>query len=162
MLYIKQVYDQEDVLALGNLKMDLMQYHLEYATRIGIKDKELLQYTLEQALYTVSSRDNFLFLVDGEIVGMAQVEEQVSAVDDSPILFVHGIYIRPNARQYSIGGFFLRYLCRRYKKRIECECWYGLPASTLYEKAGFKPILTRYVLPPSSRFYGSDQNCISE
>ena len=158
MLRIKQVYDQEDLLALGNLKMDLMQYHLEYAAQIGINDKELLQYTLEQALSTAPARDNFLFLVDGEIVSMAQVEEQVSTVDDNPILFVHGIYIRPNARHYSIGGFFLRYLCRRYKKRIECECWYGLPASTLYEKAGFKPMVTRYVLPASSRFHGSDQN----
>lgn len=158
MLRIKQVYDQEDILALGNLKMELMQYHLEYAAKIGIKDKELLQYTLEQALSTALSRDNFLFLADGEIVGMAQVEEQVSAVDNSPILFVHGIYIRPNARHHNFGGFFLRYLCRRYKKRIECECWYGLPASTLYEKAGFRPMLTRYMLPTSSRFYGSDQN----
>lgn len=158
MLRIKQVYDQEDILALGNLKMELMQYHLEYAAKIGINDKELLQYTLEQALSTALSRDNFLFLADGEIVGMAQVEEQVSAVDNSPILFVHGIYIRPNARHHNFGGFFLRYLCRRYKKRIECECWYGLPASTLYEKAGFRPILTRYMLPTSNRFYGSDQN----
>lgn len=158
MLRIKQVYDQEDILALGNLKMELMQYHLEYAAKIGINDKELLQYTLEQALSTAQSRDNFLFLEGDKTVGMAQVEEQVSAVDDSPILFVHGIYISPNARHYNLGGFFLRYLCRRYKKRIECECWYGLPASTLYEKAGFRPMLTRYVLPTSSRFYGSDQN----
>lgn len=31
MLRIKQVYDQEDLLALGSLKIDLMQYHLEYS-----------------------------------------------------------------------------------------------------------------------------------
>lgn len=158
MLHIKQIYDQEDLLALGKLKMELMQYHLEYSTQIGVNDKELLQYTLEQALSTAPSRDNFIFLVNGEIVGMAQVEEQISAVDDSLILFVHGIYIRPNARHYGIGAIFLRYLCRRYKKRVECECWYGLPASTFYKKAGFKPMVTRYVLPTSSRFYGSDQN----
>lgn len=158
MLHIKQVYDQEDILTLGKLKMELMQYHLEYAAKIGINDKELLQYSLEQALSTAPSRDNFIFLADDEVVGMAQVEEQISTVDDNPILFVHGIYIRPNARHYSIGGIFLRYLCRRYKKRIECECWYGLPASVLYEKAGFRPMLTRYILPVSSRFYGSAQN----
>lgn len=158
MLHIKQVYDKEDLLILGNLKMDLMQYHLKYAIQIGINDKELLQYTLEQSLSTTPLRDNFIFLEDGEIVGMAQVEEQISAVDDTPILFVHSIYIRPDVRHVGIGGGFLRYLCRRYKKRIECECWYGIPASTLYEKAGFKPMVTRYVLPVSSAFYGSDQN----
>ena len=144
MLYIKQVYDQKELLALGNLKMDLMQYHLDYAAQIGINDKELLQYTLEQAMSTAPSRDNYIFLVDGEMVGMAQVEEQVSTVDDSPILFVHGVYIKPNARHH--------------RKRIECECWYGIPASAIYEQAGFKPMVTRYVLPVSSRFYGSDQN----
>ena len=158
MLHIKQVYDQEDLLALGNLKMELMKYHLDYSSQIGINDKELLQYTLEQALSTASSRDKSIFLVNDEIVGMAQVEEQISDVDDIPILFVHGVYIRSNARHYGIGGIFLQYLCRRYKKRVECECWYGLPASTLYERAGFKPMVTRYVLPTSSRFYGSDQN----
>ena len=41
MLRIKQVHDQEELLALGNLKLDLMQYHLEYADHIGINDKEL-------------------------------------------------------------------------------------------------------------------------
>ena len=52
MLRIKQVHDQEELLALGNLKLDLMQYHLEYADHIGINDKVLLHYTIEQALST--------------------------------------------------------------------------------------------------------------
>lgn len=158
MLYYRQVYDNKDLLALGNLKVELMQYHLEYAAKIGIDDKELLHYSLEQALSTVATRDNYIFVLDNEVIGMSQVEEKVSAVDEKPILFVHGIYIRPGTQHEGIGGFFLRYLCRKYKKRIECECWYGLPASALYEKAGFKPMLTRYVLPMSSHFYGSDQN----
>lgn len=160
MLRIKQVHDQEELLALGNLKLDLMQYHLEYADHIDINDKELLHYTIEQALSTALLRDNFIFQIDNGIVGMAQVEEQVSSVDNSPspILFVHGIYIRPHARHLNIGKIFLQYLCHRYKKRVEGECWYGLPASTLYEKAGFKPMVTRYVLPASSQLYGSDQN----
>lgn len=158
MLRIKQIYDGTDLLVLGTLKLELMQYHLEYAAKIGISDKELLQYTLEQALATASSRDSFLLLEDNATIGMAQVEEQISDVDENPILFVHGVYIRPGARQNGIGKAFFQYLCRRYKKRIECECWYGLPASALYEKAGFKPMLTRYVLPISNRLYGSDQN----
>ena len=104
MLRIKQVHDQEELLALGNLKLDLMQYHLEYADHIGINDKELLHYTIEQALSTALLRDNFIFQIDNGIVGMAQVEEQVSSVDNSPspILFVHGIYIRPHARHLNI------------------------------------------------------------
>lgn len=158
MLSIRQVYKQEDLLILGKMKMELMRYHLEYAAQLGIDDKELLQYTLDQALSTTGERDNYLFYADDEPIGIAQVEEQISYVDNLPILFVHGIYIKPDARNQSIGGIFLRYICSKYKKRIECECWYNIPASVLYQKAGFRPIMTRYTLPLSSRFYGSDQN----
>lgn len=62
--------------------------------QIGINDKELLQYTLEQALSIAPSRDNFTLPINSEIFDMAQVEEKVSAVDDSPILLVYSIYIR--------------------------------------------------------------------
>lgn len=158
MFHIKQIYDHKDLLALGYMKIELMRYHLQYAQEIGINDNELIQYTMEQALSTASSRDNYIFIMDSEIVGMAQVEEQISDVDESPILFVHGIYIKPDVRNKGIGGVFLKYLCRKYMKRIECECWYGLPVSKLYEKAGFKAMHTRYMLPMSSQFYGSDQN----
>lgn len=158
MLSIKQIYSEEDMLVLGKLKMELMRYHLEYAEQFGISDHELLQYTLEQALSTASSRDNFLFFMNDEPIGMAQVEEQISSVDSNPILFVHSMYIKPDTRNRSIGGIFLRRLCKKYKKRIECECWYNIPASELYIKAGFQPLVTRYILPQSSRFYGSAQN----
>lgn len=158
MVDIKEICTKEDLLIMGSLKIELMQYHLQYALQFGIDDIELIQYDLEQALSTAESRNNFLFIRDNTPVGMAQVEEQISDVDGMPILFVHGIYIKPSARNSSIAGIFLRYLCRRYKKRIECECWYDLPASILYQKAGFKPMVTRYVLPLSNRFYGSDQN----
>lgn len=158
MLSIKQIYSEEDLLTLGQLKLELMQYHLEYAEQFGIKDSELLQYTLQKALSTTSSRDNFLFFMNDEPVGMAQVEEQISPVDNTPILFVHSMYIKPNTRNHSIGGIFLRRLCKKYKKRVECECWYNIPASELYKKIGFQPMVTRYVLPLSNRFYGSAQN----
>lgn len=158
MLEIREVHTQDELLILGQLKVELMQYHVGYAEKLGIHDCEICDYSLEQALSTVSSRHSYLFFRSKEAVGMAQVEEQVSQVDQVPILFVHGIYIKPGARNKSIGGIFLRYLTRKYRKRIECECWYGIPANELYQKAGFRPIMTRYVLPMSSRFYGSDQN----
>lgn len=56
---------------MGSLKLDLMQYHLEYAVQIGINGKELLHYTIEQALSTTLLWENFIFLIDDESVGMA-------------------------------------------------------------------------------------------
>ena len=49
LLYTK---GQRRIVPVENLKLDLMQYHLEYADHIGINDKELLHYTIEQALST--------------------------------------------------------------------------------------------------------------
>lgn len=86
MLSIRQVYKQEDLLILGKMKMELTRYHLEYAAQLGIDDKELLQHTLDQALSTTGERDNYLFYADDEPIGMAQVEEQISYVDNLPIL----------------------------------------------------------------------------
>lgn len=158
MLEIREVHTYDELLAVGRLKIELMNYHIEYAEKMGIHDSEISAYTLEKALSTATSRVSYLFLRNRETVGMAQVEEQISQTDQVPILFVHSIYIRPGARNQSIGGIFLRHLIRKYHKRIECECWYGIPATLLYQKAGFQPMMTRYVLPLSSRFYGSDQN----
>lgn len=158
MFEIREAHTRDDLLTVGRLKIELMRYHIEYAEKMGIHDYEISEYSMEQALSTASSRDSYLFLRNNAAVGMAQVEEQISQEDQSPILFVHCIYIMHGARNQSIGGVFLRYLTRKYHKRIECECWYGIPATALYEKAGFQPMMTRYVLPMSSRFYGSDQN----
>jgi len=158
MLSFKLATTEEDLNLISKFKMELMQYHVEFAIAEGINDEELFNYSREKSLSTVPQRESYLLFRNDCPVGMAQVEEQISSVDHEPILFVHGIYIQPSARNGSIGGSFLRYLCKKYKKRIECECWYDIPAAKLYERAGFRPLVTRYMLPLTSRFYGSDQN----
>lgn len=146
----------------ANLKIELMKYHLEFAKKFELLDQELLNYSKEQALSTAQHRISILFYLDSTPVGMAQMEDQVSEIDNTPILFIHSMYIIPAAHNKGIGGFFLRHIAHKYQKRIECECWYDLPACELYRRAGFLPLVTRYALPLSSRYYGSDQNCISE
>jgi GNAT superfamily N-acetyltransferase len=78
---------------------------------------------------------------------MSQVQEQISDIDRVPILFVYSIYIRSFARGRGISNKYLSFLCERYQKRIECECWYDIPANVLYLQNGFRPIVTRYMLP---------------
>lgn len=130
MLSIRQVYKEEDLLILGKMKMELMRYHLEYAAKLGIDDKELLQYTLDQALSTTGERDNYLFYADNEPIGMAQVEEQISYVDNLPIFscmvfilnlmhvtraleaFSFGIYVASIKSELNVNvGITYRHLC---------------------------------------------------
>ena len=158
MLTIIEATTEDELRVLASFKLELMQYHIEYATRIGIADRELMQYCLEQALSTAHCRINYLLMWSGEPVGMSQVQEQISNIDFEPMLFIHSIYITASARENRISSQYLEFLCKKYSRRIECECWYGIPAGKLYEQAGFLPMVTRYCLPTISYRYGSDQN----
>ncbi len=157
MLEFKIAATNEELLLFGTLKMELMQYHKNYAESFGIHDMELEEYTLERALNNAEQRDSYLIYRNHRLAGMVQVSEVISDVDQTEILFVHSLYLKELYRNCGIGGLLLRYLCRKYKKRIECECWYDLPAGRVYQRAGFRSMMTRFVLPLNSPFYGSDQ-----
>jgi len=158
MLEFREIHTSDELGILGDMKLSLMNYHKGFAEKCGIADVELSGYSLEQALCTADVRISFLFYLDDVPVGMSQVQEQISNVDKESILFVHSIYIESSAQHQNIGAQFLKYLCHRFKKRIECECWYDIPAGKIYERLGFFPMVTRFVLPLTSHFYGSDQN----
>ena len=150
--------DNDCLRILAEYKLKLMKYHHRYAKELNINDEVLITYNAEKALATLSHRDSYLIYLNEKHIGYIQVEIQKSAVDNSDILFVHGIYIQD---EYQNRGFALRalqFICKKYKLRIECECWYDLPAAKIYEKIGFKKIFTRYFLPTDSEYYDSDQN----
>lgn len=162
MFEFREVHTEQERDIFADLKVALMKYHMEFADKLGISDDELINYTKVQALSTFQQRINVLFYSGDMPVGMAQMEEQISDIDNMPILFINSMYIIPEVHNKGIGGIFLKYIGRKYKKRIECECWYELPVGELYQRAGFRPIKTRYMLPLGNRYYGSDQNCMSE
>lgn len=160
MIEIKMIMpeDENSIKILSEYKLKLMAYHKRYAMELNIHDEELRTYTKEKALATLSKRDSYLILLNGNPIGYIQVEMQKSAMDNADILFVHGVYIQ---EEYQNRGFAMRalqFICNKYKLRIECECWYNLPAAKIYEKMGFKKIVTRYFLPTASKYYDSDQN----
>ena len=152
MLEFREVTSENELNILCEMKVELMDYLVQYANKFNIQDDELMKYSMEQALSTIHQRVNYLIFLNEEPVGMSQIQEQISDVDNRPILFVHSLYIKPLIQKRGIGGKYLRYLCRKYNKRIEIECWYDIPAKSLYERAGFLPMMTRYVLPTDNRF----------
>ncbi len=160
MIEIKMIMpeDEDGIKILCDYKLKLMAYHLRYATDLNIDDGELKTYTKEKALSTLSKRDSFLILLNGNHIGYIQVEKQKSTLDNADILFVHGIYIREEYQNRGFAMPALQFIRNKYKLRIECECWYNLPAAKIYEKIGFKKIVTRYFLPIDCKNYDSDQN----
>jgi hypothetical protein len=61
MLDIKIAITENELEVLGEMKVELMQYHQTFAKRLGITDVELIDYSLEKALSTANQRINYIF-----------------------------------------------------------------------------------------------------
>lgn len=158
MIDFHKVQTEEDIQIFAKLKVELVQYHAEYARKRGIADAEINEYNYEHACKNIFDRESFLLKLNNMVIGILQIEKQLSEVDNNPILYVHALYFCKKYRDKGLGVHVLNYLCNTYRLRIECLCWYGIPASSLYQKIGFQNMYTRYFLPLDNRFYDSDQN----
>lgn len=158
MIDFHKVQTEDDIQIFVKLKVELVQYHAKYARKRGIVDAEINEYNYEHARKHIFDRESFLLKLNNIVIGILQIEKQQSEVDNNPILYVHALYFCEKYRDKGLGIHVLKYLCNTFRLRIECLCWYGIPASNLYQKVGFENMYTRYFLPLDNRFYDSDQN----
>lgn len=158
MLKIEKVQTMEDIKIFADFKIQLLRYHEEYALNLGIIDSEVNNYSYEDACRNIFNRESFILKLDNIAVGILQVEKQISEIDNNPILYVHSLYFSKQYRDKGFGVYVLKFLCKTYRLRIECSCWYNIPATKLYKKIGFKNLYTRFFLPFDNHFYDSDQN----
>lgn len=158
MLKFRKVQTQEEIQVFANMKIQLSQYHAKYAYIQGIHDSVISEYDYERVCKNIFNRESFLLQLNDTTVGILQTEKQISEIDNTSILYIHALYFCEKYRDKGLGIHVLKYLCNTYKLRIECSCWYDIPAAQLYEKLGFKNMYTRYFLPMNNPFYDSDQN----
>ena len=158
MFTIDKVQSEADITFFAKLKVELVQYHAQYAKEQGITDLEVEYYDYEHAAANIFTRESYLLKLNNTVVGILQYEQQISEIDKSPIIYVHALYFIDKYRNVGFGIYVLKFLCRTYHIRIECSCWYDIPASQIYKKIGFKEMYTRYFLPIDNQFYESDQN----
>lgn len=149
MINIKHVQTDDfvHIKTIVEYKHKLMKYHSQFAEQLGISDDELKNYSDSRALETLSERDSYLIFLDNEVIGYIQTEIKKSIVGNDNVLFIHGLYIDEPYRNRSYGITACKRLYEKYKMGIECQCWYNLPAAKIYEKLGFKNIVTHYYLP---------------
>lgn len=158
MIEYYRVQTEDDIQIFAKLKVELVQYHAEYVRKCGIVDTEINEYNYEHACKHIFDRESFLLKLNNMVIGILQIQKQQSEVDNNPILYVHALYFCKGYRDKGFGIHVLKHLCNTFRLRIECLCWYGIPASKLYQKVGFENMYTRYFLPLDNRFYDSDQN----
>ena len=79
--------------------------------------------------------------------GILQIEVKTSNVDMQRIIYIHSLYLTPEYQNVGFGKSILSFIHKQYSNmRIECECWYGIPASNMFERIGFKPMYIHYYL----------------
>lgn len=148
-----EVKNDSQLQLFATYKVKLMNEIKSAASNLGFLDKDIQEYTIDRALKSFKTRDNFLISYNGIYVGGFQVLIRESLFETKEIAYLHNIYVEEKFRNLGIGNNIIRYIHVSYKKPIECECWYGMSSLYFFNSLGFKWVrITLY----------SDQNCISE
>lgn len=148
---LRPVKTKEDIELFAKYKVELIKLHQPYANKLGLVDHVVDAYDENSALKYRNKDDYFqcLICLSGQTVGVLEYQITTSEIDDHEILNLENLYILPRHRGCGLGKKVIAEL-KKQNKRIELECWYGLPANDFYESLNMKVIKTRYMLEPNS------------
>jgi len=148
-----EVKNEHQIQQFANFKVKLMTEIKEAALKLDIIDKDLQNYNINRALKSVDLRDSFLISYNDRYIGSFQVSIREALCETKEIVYLHNVYIEESFRNLGIGQKIINFISTRYKKPIECECWYEMGSLSFFQSLGFR--MVRILLY-------SDQNCISE
>lgn len=145
--YLKKVIDEIDIKNFGNLKVDLIKYHQQFANQLGLDDLVVKNYCYKDAIRNLNKENYYQFLIlndNKEVIGILEYTTQKSDIDNEKIVYLKDLYIVPQCRGTGIGEIIFNSI-KELNYRIELECWYGMPSNNFYKKLGMKEIKTRYI-----------------
>lgn len=144
---LKKLENQEEINEFGRYKVELIKEHQYYANNLGLYDKVVDKYNINDALRHIDQKNYYQFLIidNKQSIGMVEYKIENSEIDNKEILYLEYIYIKKEFRGRGLGRKVLNEL-KKLKHRIELECWYGMPANSFYKSFGFKELKTRYMI----------------
>lgn len=144
---LKKLESQEDINEFGKYKVELIKEHQYYANNLGLYDRVVDKYDINDALRHVGQKNYYQFLImnDKQNIGMLEYKIENSEIDNKEILYLKDLYIKKEFRSKGIGKKVLNEL-KSLNYRIELECWYNMPANDFYKAFGFKELKTRYMI----------------
>lgn len=144
---LKELKLEQDIEKFGKYKIELIKEHQHFANNLGLYDKVVDKYNINDALRNIGKKDFYQFLIinDEQVVGILEYKIENSNIDDMKIIYIKDIYILKEFRGKGLGKKVLNDL-KNLNYRIELECWYGMPANDFYKSLGFKELKTRYFL----------------
>ena len=144
---LKKLENQEEINEFGRYKVELIKEHQYYANNLGLYDKVVDKYNINDALRHIDQKNYYQFLIidNKQSIGMVEYKIENSEIDNKEILYLKDIYIKKEFRCKWLGREVLNEL-KKLNNRIELECWYGMPANNFYKSFGFKELKTRYMI----------------
>lgn len=144
---LKKLENQEEINEFGRYKVELIKEHQYYANNLGLYDKVVDKYNINDALRHIDQKNYYQFLIidNKQSIGMVEYKIENPEIDNKEILYLKDIYIKKEFRGKGLGREVLNEL-KKLNNRIELECWYGMPANNFYKSFGFKELKTRYMI----------------
>ena len=144
---LKKLENQEEINEFGRYKVELIKEHQYYANNLGLYDKVVDKYNINDALRHIDQKNYYQFLIidNKQSIGMVEYKIENSEIDNKEILYLKDIYIKKEFRGKGLGREVLNEL-KKLNNRIELECWYGMSANNFYKSFGFKELKTRYMI----------------
>ena len=144
---LKKVKTEEEINVFVNFKIELVKYHEQFASIIGLEDDVVKNYDRKDAMKTIGKSNYYQFLIEynNKDIGLLEYQMKKSKIDNQKILYIKKLFISDKYRGKGIGKAIMNEL-KKKKYRIELECWYNMPSNEFYKSLGMKEIKTCYML----------------
>lgn len=134
-----EIISPMDGLVFAEMKLKEMEFHVEYAEKMGINDIYCKSYTLEQAM---ESRDKYnTYIVKNStdnILGFVQLSN-FDKVNTGNGVYINNLYVREQYRGKGVATAVLNFISNKFNE-VMLETYYDIPGNKLYQELGFKEI----------------------
>lgn len=128
-----------DGLLFAVMKLKEMEFHVEYAKKMGIDDIYCNSYTLEQAMESKNKYDTYMLRNKTDnIFGFIQLSNFDKANTGNGI-FINNLYVEEKYRGKGVATDILNFLSDKFNE-VMLEAYYNIPGNKLYKELGFKEI----------------------
>lgn len=145
---LRKVFNNEDIDLFSKYKVILIKFHQKYANELGLIDKVVEKYDVAKAMKYIGKDGYYQYIIEYEDkdVGFVEYKIDISEIDNEKITEIKNIYIEDKYRNLGIAKDTIVKIREKTNNRIELECWYGIPANTIYKSLGMKELKTRYIM----------------
>ena len=128
-----------DGLLFAVMKLKEMEFHVEYAKKMGIDDIYCNSYTLEQAMESQYKYKTYMLKNKTDnILGFIQLSNFDKANTGNGI-FINNLYVEEQYRGKGVATDVLTFPSNKFNE-VMFEACYNIPGNKLYQELGFKEI----------------------